>query len=171
MPNIQCKDTTITYCNHESIYIFTDLCKCFRTIIVYNQLRYCTCLYTIRKYLWHNGSHLSHVCPQAAAGAARAQPADMQRALLGLLQGKQVSAAPAAGGDHHPPVPAAQQWVPPLVAAGAPVVLRSTQLLQFYGLLAQSEAACTQALVARRRQQLGAASLGRHRVQVCCRAP
>lgn len=117
--------------------------------------------------------HYTFFCSQAAAGgsagAARgAHPADMQRALLWLLRGKQVSAAPAAAAGHHPTAAAAQQWVPPLAAAAAPAVLRSVQLLQFYGILSRSEAACMQALVAQRRQQLGVANVGRHRVQVRC---
>lgn len=99
-----------------------------------------------------------------------AHPADIQRALLALLEGKggpERAVQPSmAAHTLRPAVGAASPWVPALAAASAPEVCRSVQLLMFYGILARSEVTCT-TLLAAQRAQSNSGGMASHCVQVC----
>jgi len=126
------------------------------------------------------------VAPDGGKHISLAEPADMHRSLLRLLQQPQVLCwtpllAPRLSFAGHGQVDAASFLsktvaccdqdppdgvVPqPAAAAGHPVVERSSQLLRFYRTLARSEAVCTRELLARRKLLPGG-DHSQHRKQV-----
>lgn len=121
------------------------------------------------------------VADSSGGGDGGAHPADIQRALLALLEGKggHVRVTPMANdiGVFNSPLAMAAQGlrplagnglplIPALASARSPEVYRSVQLLMLYGILSRSETTCT-TLLAAQRAEADSGKTPIHHLQVC----